>query len=83
MAGDTSANNQILSLLKLNQRVFFDPSTENDGEIPNQKPSLVLLTNTNTGGRIMTWYKNSKGQIVSKEILPFAKTYNSKIHLGL
>jgi hypothetical protein len=83
VAGDTGANNSILSTLKTNNRVFFDSSTENEGNIPNQKPSLVLLSKKGKSGKIMAWYKNSSGAIVSKEIIPYGKTFSSNKYQGL
>jgi hypothetical protein len=83
VAGDTGTNNSILSTLKTNNRVFFDSSTENEGTIPNQKPSLVLLSKKGKSGKIMAWYKNSSGEIVSKEIIPYGKTFSSNKYQGL
>jgi hypothetical protein len=83
VAGDTGTNNSILSTLRANNRVFFDPATENEGTIPNQKPSLVLLSKKGKSGRIMAWYKNSSGEIISKEIIPYGKTFNSNKYQGL
>jgi hypothetical protein len=83
VAGNTGSNNSILSTLKSNNRVFFDLSTESEGDIPNQKPSLVLLSRKDKSGKIMAWYKNSKGELVSKEIIPYGKTFPANQYQGL
>jgi hypothetical protein len=83
VAGNTGSSNSILSTLKSNNRVFFDSSTESEGDIPNQKPSLVLLSRNDKAGKIMAWYKNSKGELVSKEIIPYGKTFPANQYQGL
>jgi hypothetical protein len=83
VAGNTGSNNSILSTLKSNNRIFFDSSTESEGDIPNQKPSLVLLSRKDKSGKIMAWYKNSKGELVSKEIIPYGKTFPANQYQGL
>jgi hypothetical protein len=83
VAGNTGSSNSILSTLKSNNRVFFEPSTESEGDIPNQKPSLVLLSRSDKAGKIMAWYKNSKGELVSKEIIPYGKTFSANQYQGL
>ena len=83
VAGNTGSSNSILSTLKSNNRVFFDSSTESEGDIPNQKPSLILLSRNDKAGKIMAWYKNSKGELVSKEIKPYGKTFPANQYQGL
>lgn len=83
VAGNTASSNSILSTLKSNNRVFFDSSTESEGDIPNQKPSLILLSRNDKAGKIMAWYKNSKGELVSKEIIPYGKTFSANQYQGL
>ena len=83
VAGNTGSSNSILSTLKSNNRVFFDSSTESEGDIPNQKPSLILLSRSDKAGKIMAWYKNSKGELVSKEIIPYGKTFPANQYQGL